>query len=167
MVSREERAAIRARLDAATPGEWVAEEGAGANPDRSCWVEVRNRATIAEQSRWADADLIAHAPTDLAALLDALDEAERWRSESEAHAAAADDAATAARAALDSLIFLLNNPSDELVEVIARAIYADPCTHGRALPTHPARRCPAARAAIAAVAQHLLGESRAGGEPDA
>lgn len=68
---------IRARLDAATPGPW--EEGGFDRP----WSVTAGRFVLDERSsatRQADADLIAHAPADIAWLLDEL---ERCREESE------------------------------------------------------------------------------------
>lgn len=71
----EDRAAIRERLAAATPGPWKW----AVTEDRH-WVQVWHDEVgdeIAKCSDDDDAALIANAPTDLAALLDALDEAER------------------------------------------------------------------------------------------
>ena len=67
-----DRAAIRARLEAATQGPWTATTYEATMNDRS---EYRFGATDRPQSfravmRYADADLISHAPADLRALLD-------------------------------------------------------------------------------------------------
>jgi hypothetical protein len=90
-------AEIEARLKAATPGPWVAEPGddrmvergrcGGIHPAHShgpeveCWdvdecpgaEEIVTTDSGVYGPRWADADLIAHAPTDLRACLDAYD----------------------------------------------------------------------------------------------
>ena len=93
-MTREELAAIRERVEAATPGPWVAyanapHEAAEARPPSGCSVDsraVENALLGAGRHRdrnggfyddsiaddvvmRADADFIAHAPTDLAALL--------------------------------------------------------------------------------------------------
>ena len=62
-------AEIRARLDAATPGPWLVRNG---------WVDLNNLHgdVIPVGHNDADADLIAHAPADIAWLLD---EVERLR----------------------------------------------------------------------------------------
>jgi hypothetical protein len=65
---------IRARLDAATPGPWEIEE----------WMTIhdvyaadgKSEPTVATHVRTLDADLIAHAPADIAWLLA---EVERWK----------------------------------------------------------------------------------------
>lgn len=75
---------VRGRLDAATPGPWIA---AGAATWRSARLDWRGRiydnrnALVARQSGVANPDprpdsyLIAHAPTDLAAALDVIEAA--------------------------------------------------------------------------------------------
>lgn len=66
---------VKARLEAATPGQWRADEGA-------CCVGT-DEADIAEgigrhpYAARGDADLIAHAPTDLAAALKVIEAAQR------------------------------------------------------------------------------------------
>lgn len=89
-VTPEERAEIRARLDAATPGPWrVSPSPSGTRwIDAGTYDEVISPASV-DCMRYcyggtsdinlsvADADLIAHAPDDLRRLLDALDAAEQ------------------------------------------------------------------------------------------
>lgn len=70
-------AEIRARLNAATPGpwewrEWSCGDEAITGPDNTGFV-----VNVDEATPHADADLIAHAPADIAWLLD---EVERLRS---------------------------------------------------------------------------------------
>ena len=75
-MTKEQLDAIRARLDAATPGPWRLE-----SPFPAIYIAAGERDYIAElmgpwddarwEQRWkVDAELIAHAPTDLRALLD-------------------------------------------------------------------------------------------------
>jgi hypothetical protein len=76
----ERRAAIRARLEAATPGPW--HQGRADHRDEWGCVNVGDYGWVtpvgmeygadSEQGR-ADAELIAHAPDDLAYLLDAVE----------------------------------------------------------------------------------------------
>lgn len=75
--------AIQARADAATPGPWTVEEGAGAEGLRDGWWEYERRACNVETdlefvttdgdgmgaSSRADAEFIAHARTDVPALI--------------------------------------------------------------------------------------------------
>ncbi len=71
-MSDERLAEIRARLEAATPGPWVASEGDGAT-----WVDsvgrngllVCNTGVISNRYSTANTRLIANAPADLAYLL--------------------------------------------------------------------------------------------------
>lgn len=79
-------AEIRARLDAATPGPWnVRTNGSWLRPRAVVYRDSNQHANnvdvcqlIGERREWADADLIAHAPADIAWLLD---EVERLRGE--------------------------------------------------------------------------------------
>ena len=68
-------AAIRARLAAATPGPWVAETSEVTMDDRSLWRMRRDTQPqvplhLSSVMSSANADLIASAPADLAALCD-------------------------------------------------------------------------------------------------
>lgn len=77
VLPREERDAIRARAEAATDGPWTAH-----NMERAGWLietpESREAGEYpaAEVREGRDAEFIAHARTDVPALLDALDAAE-------------------------------------------------------------------------------------------
>ena len=89
-MNSEDRAAIRARLAAATPGPWRIARSRGGVPwidageydevlapaDVDCMAYCYGGTSRIEMSD-ADAEFIAHARTDVADLLDALDEAER------------------------------------------------------------------------------------------
>lgn len=74
---------IQNRLNAATPGPWSHGRGITPYVAKRDWVEVQNQATICHDVRPADAEFIAHAPTDQARLLaaiQAVDELiEEWR----------------------------------------------------------------------------------------
>ena len=66
--------AIRARLDAATPGTWDYEQGLVMIPEQCPWFveifgQVRFKAGRGEQAKH-NAMFIAHAPKDIRALLD-------------------------------------------------------------------------------------------------
>src|SRR5690606_22388125 len=70
---------IRARLDAATPAPWTRFARNAAAPDEDDWylghdVHGPPRAQRGQIERVADADLIAHAPDDLAHLLALVDQ---------------------------------------------------------------------------------------------
>ena len=90
-------AEIRARLDAATPGPWavmyrgtphcVVVKSLDQNPDegRSWWVMAwprgRKRDALAQPAMDNNADLIAHAPADIAWLLEEVDNLNRTLNE--------------------------------------------------------------------------------------
>jgi hypothetical protein len=89
-MTKEQLDAIRARLDAATPGPWEAvtpkRYAAVRSEKAGCYVYTQGKIpaethpdTVARQQR--DAHLIANAPTDLRALLD---EVERLTAERDA-----------------------------------------------------------------------------------
>src|SRR5690606_38007039 len=70
---------IRARLDAATPAPWTRFARNAAAPDEDDWylghdVHGPPRAQRGQIERVADAELIAHAPDDLAFLLSLVDQ---------------------------------------------------------------------------------------------
>ena len=67
-MTKEQIAAIRARLDAATPGNWTAKHEA-VTTDVGEWGLVAETLNDTDEQRAADARLIANAPTDLRALL--------------------------------------------------------------------------------------------------
>lgn len=74
----ERLAEIKARLQAATPGEW--REGAEGNlrvygPDN----QYEHSGLVAVFTRRSDVQLIAHAPADLTYLLSKLEEAQSWQ----------------------------------------------------------------------------------------
>ena len=68
-MTREQLDTIRARLDAATPGNWTAKHEA-VTTDLGEWGLVAETLNDTDEQRAADARLIANAPTDLRALLD-------------------------------------------------------------------------------------------------
>jgi hypothetical protein len=68
-VTPDQLSAIRARLDAATPGNWTAKHEA-VTTDVGEWGLVAETLNDTDEQRAADARLIANAPTDLRALLD-------------------------------------------------------------------------------------------------
>lgn len=66
-----DHAAIRARLDAATQGPWTWTAHTTADRDEWAVFNEDNWALATNRDGWVcDAELIAHAPTDLGALLD-------------------------------------------------------------------------------------------------
>lgn len=65
MTDEERLAAIQARCDAASPGEWQAERGLSLQPD----VALENGAWIAETHHMSDAEFVAHAREDVPWLL--------------------------------------------------------------------------------------------------
>ena len=66
-----DHAAIRARLDAATQGPWTWAAHTTADGDEWAVFNESNWALATSRDGWVcDAELIAHAPTDLRALLD-------------------------------------------------------------------------------------------------
>jgi hypothetical protein len=76
-MTKEQLDAIRARLDAATPGNWTAKHES-VTTDIGEWGLVAETLNDTDEQRAADARLIANAPTDLRALLD---EVERLHSD--------------------------------------------------------------------------------------
>ncbi len=75
-------AAIRVRLDAATPGPWTRLGRNSCKPDEDDWflgheIEGPPDASRGQFERVADAELVANAPTDLAYLLARVEELER------------------------------------------------------------------------------------------
>lgn len=72
--------AIRGRLEAATPGPWTTGgifDPRGPNPKQSVWGPtapgMQSGVLVVDRAPKADATLIAHAPADIAALLDEVD----------------------------------------------------------------------------------------------
>ena len=71
--------AIKARLAAATPGPWALVDFPVMFPRVQSIAE--DKSNICETWGWADAKFIAHAPTDIAALLAEVERLQRERSE--------------------------------------------------------------------------------------
>lgn len=80
---------IRARLDAATPGPWDVDE----------WTTTadvfasgaKSEPTVAHRVRMSDADFIAHAPADIAWLLDEVERLRIARGSVDEHSGAPND----------------------------------------------------------------------------
>lgn len=142
----DERAEIRARADAATPGPWFVDDVdhlyVGNRADgrtTGLWEIVYSTADVmddlvesAQQRHRANAYFIARSRTDVERLLDALDEAERERGPGRDYV----------QGELNALCAALRDPSDEVVEAVKKGIWGVPI---REIP----------RAAIAALARAL------------
>lgn len=118
---------IRARLEAATPGPWEATW----RDDEWASVEIPDTADDTMQLAWhegggitamdgANAEFIAHAPTDIAFLLEENERLERRLAEAQAEAL--DAAADEMRDILVSQRKLLGMPSDEWLRARAATI---------------------------------------------
>jgi hypothetical protein len=71
MTTRDRLDAIAARMEAATPGPWELSDAGG--PSGGMVISLAGRGRfVADMARDTDADLIAHAPTDLDAMHAAL-----------------------------------------------------------------------------------------------